>query len=568
MATLPSFTAEEVARHRTATDCWCIIGGFVYDLTDWIDDHPGGGKIVLAQGGKDATELFTSFHSEDVLPDVAEAFKIGTLAAAEATAVAPKLPKAVGGGVYANSEVNKAPQTLQNAARTGAAAIGALQTGGAQLVSKEGGPHIDVTISADELSLIKNTFELEELAIERLPDPAAMFIEYGAEDETSKRANLAAWGRYALRPRVALDRNITRVDMSTTVMGRRVSLPVLMGAAGGHGIANHRAEIATARGAAATGTVGGIAQRAHFPLSEIYREAVAAQQESGQAEDPFLMWQLYVPKLKGADEMDREYCEKAIKYASDCGFQALCVTVDTPVPGNREMTYNNPAWSKGMQEEVGGFPSIHSLDEVDVGENLPGGHCGALTWDDIAWMAALTPMKMIVKGIMTGEDAAIAATTAGVDGIVVSNHGGRQIDGALGSAEVLEECVAAVGGRCEVFVDGGVRRGKDVLRALALGATAVFVGRPVFWGLALGGQAGLERLVEMFRDELTICMQLCGCPTIGDITRAHVHDRGEQSVVPVVAAMAAKDREIAGLRQAVAQLRQLNVQASLALAKL
>jgi 4-hydroxymandelate oxidase len=133
-----------------------------------------------------------------------------------------------------------------------------------------------------------------------------------------------------------------------------------------------------------------------------------------------------------------------------------------------------------MREQCGGFPSIHSLDEVEgLGANLPGGHCGALTWADIQWMAELTPMQLIVKGIMTAEDAACAASCPGVAAIVVSNHGGRQLDGCLGSAEALEECVDAVASSgLEVLVDGGVRRGRDVLRALALGASAVFIGRP------------------------------------------------------------------------------------------
>jgi isopentenyl diphosphate isomerase/L-lactate dehydrogenase-like FMN-dependent dehydrogenase len=127
------------------------------------------------------------------------------------------------------------------------------------------------------------------------------------------------------------------------VLGRELALPVMLGAAGGHGLVHHRAEIATARAAAAAGTVGGIAQRAHFPLSRIYREAQEAARAAGRAESsPTLVWQLYVPRLRGADEMDREYCEAAIKYASQCGYHALCVTVDTPVPGNREQTYGDP----------------------------------------------------------------------------------------------------------------------------------------------------------------------------------------------------------------------------------
>jgi isopentenyl diphosphate isomerase/L-lactate dehydrogenase-like FMN-dependent dehydrogenase len=459
-------------------------------------------------------------------------------------------------------------------ARAGLGSAGSAEggVGGANLIQDGGAParKYDWCIPAEELETLGNVPAMERRALEVLPPAAGLFIGYGAEDQESIRNNKAAWERFNLRPRVAIGRNVARIDTRTTVLGREVSLPVLCGPAGGHGVAHPDGEVAIARAAAAAGTVGGIGQRASFPLSEIH--AAAAE----LAEAPTLFWQLYVPKQKGGDLMDRAYCERVIVYAAACGYHALVVTVDTPVPGNREATYNDPAWALGMREQAGGFPPIKSLDEAGVEANLPGGHCCALTWDDIEWMAGLSAMRLIVKGIMTAEDGARCAACPGVAGVVVSNHGGRQIDGTLGSIEVVPEVVAAVGGRVEVYVDGGVRRGKDVFKALALGATAVFLGRPVFWGLALGGQAGIERVLEILLHELTVCMQLCGAPSVADITPAMVGDRGFAARGAIVEApwlvggtvldgqpggggaalLAAKEAEVIGLRAEVAALKQ------------
>jgi isopentenyl diphosphate isomerase/L-lactate dehydrogenase-like FMN-dependent dehydrogenase/predicted heme/steroid binding protein len=579
-ASPPSYTLAEVAKHNTKEDCWLAVNGKVYDVTQWLTDHPGGGAIVLLSAGQDATETFTNFHNDSVLGDdgVGARFEIGLLAppAGEPSTATVSSGSSATATVASSGTHHPLATLMSQSADTDATDDAKFRSvGGANLIATDEAPakELDVTIPTSELALLKNVIEMEELAIARLPEPAARFIAYGSEDEESRLANRAAWGRYALRPRAAVGRNVTRVDLSTTVLGRRVALPLLLGAAGGHGIAHTMGEIAVARAAAIAGTVGGIAQRAKFKLSEIYSEA--ADCTAAQEAEPFLVWQLYAPRYSDRDEMDREYCEKVIIYAASCGYHALVVTVDTPVPGNRERTYNDPAWSLGMQEQVGGFPAVHSTDDSGAPENLPGGHCAAMSWDDITWMSTLSDMKIIVKGILTAEDASAAADCPGVVGLVCSNHGGRQLDGTLGAAEALEEVVAAVKASgnpaCEVYIDGGVRRGRDVVRALALGATAVFVGRPVFWGLALGGQAGVERMIEMFANEMTICMQLCGCSSIADISRATVHDRGSgagSTSVALSAALAAKDREIAVLRESIESMRESQQLAMQLLAKM
>ncbi len=270
------FTLAEVAEHNSKDDCWLAIDGRVYDVTTWLAEHPGGSAIVMLSAGTDATELFGNFHNDSVLGEggVGPQFEIGVLAPTRSedrtssVNVPPRGASALAALItqsahsHADSDANDAKYRA---------------VGGGNLFSTETDPYkgVDVTIPRRELSLLKNVLEMEELAISKLPWPAARFIAYGSEDESSRLANRTAWERYALRPRAAVGRNVTRVDLSTTVLGRPVALPLLLGPAGGHGIAHSAGEIAVARAAATVGTVGGIGQRAKFKLSEIHAQVCA-----------------------------------------------------------------------------------------------------------------------------------------------------------------------------------------------------------------------------------------------------------------------------------------------------
>jgi len=274
----------------------------------------------------------------------------------------------------------------------------------------------------------------------------------------------------------------------------------------------------------------------HFgntPLEDIAKEAGSGAMAASSP----LMLQLYLPRAPGSEEdrLDRDLCEKLMVHAKRCGCMAVVVTIDTTVDGNRERTYLSTQWMKDIQEQMGGLPKVCTMNGAGAGPYT--GHTRSLCWKDIAWLCKNPQgLPIILKGVISPEDAALCCDPAiGLSGIFVSNHGGRQLDGCEAPSDVLGEICDVVAGRMPVLVDGGVRRGKDVFRALALGATAVFVGRPAHWGLGLGGQDGVERVLHCLREELQRVMILSGCPTVDDITRAHVRHVGQQMQSPVFA---------------------------------
>lgn len=321
--------------------------------------------------------------------------------------------------------------------------------------------------------------ELEALACERLPRGVYDFVAGGAGDEWTLDRNRRAFERWILRPRVL--RGVAEPDTTTEVLGTPVSLPVLVAPWAYQRMVHPDGEIATARGAAASGTLMVVPSPAVRDL-----EAVAA------ATDAPKWWQLYVFR-------DRGFSEEVLHRAVAAGYGAVVFTVDLPVGGLRYRDVRNRFV---IPPEMG--PSMADYDP-------------AISWDDLAWIRQHAPLPILAKGILTAEDARLAVDV-GADGIVVSNHGGRQLDGVLAGIDALPEVVSAIDGRVPVLLDGGVRRGTDVVKAIALGAAAVLIGRPIAWGLANGGDAGVSQVLELFRRELTNVMILSGCRTIGDIT--------------------------------------------------
>jgi 4-hydroxymandelate oxidase len=225
-------------------------------------------------------------------------------------------------------------------------------------------------------------------------------------------------------------------------------------------------------------------------------------------------FQLYVHRDRG---LTRALVERA--YAA--GFQALCLTVDTPLVGRRERDTRNQ-FTLPPEMELANLSTLSDLEIPDrTGESGLFAYFAeqidpGLTWADLAWLESISPLPVVVKGILRGDDA-IRAVEHGAKAMIVSNHGGRQLDGAIASIDALAEVVAAVGNKVDVLVDGGIRRGTDILKALALGAKAVLVGRPVLWGLAIGGEAGVQHAIELLRDELDLAMALSGCAMLHDI---------------------------------------------------
>jgi 4-hydroxymandelate oxidase len=355
-----------------------------------------------------------------------------------------------------------------------------------------------------------NLLELEALAQEQLSPGAFEYIAGGADDEVTMRRNRADFERIALRPRYMVD--VSNVDTSTTVLGDAVSMPVLLAPAAGHKLCCADGELATARAAQGAGTIMVLST-----LSTVKMEEVA---EVGDAPKWF---QLYVYR-------DREVTRQLVQRAEAAGYKALCLTVDVPVIGNRERDRRN-SFTFPKEYPLANFLGME-LEHMPIG--VVGSALGAyiaskwdpsVSWRDFDWFRSITKLPIVLKGILTGEDARLAVEH-GAAGIIVSNHGGRQLDGAMSGIAALPEVVEAVDGRIEVLVDGGVRRGTDVVKALALGARAVLVGRPYMYGLAIAGEEGVRAVLETLRAELVTAMALTGRRAIGEVdgsvVRSHV----------------------------------------------
>jgi len=354
---------------------------------------------------------------------------------------------------------------------------------------------------------------LEAAAREVLPGPAYHYYAGGADDEITLAENSAAFDRVQLRPRVLVD--VSRRDLSTTVLGQPIAVPFAVAPMAYQGLAHPDAELATVRGA---GSVGAPLILSTFSTASI-DEVVAA------AAAP-VWFQLYVLKDRGATRA-------LVQRAEAAGAAALVITVDAPLLGNRR---RDVASGFALPDDVRvgnlegmAIPAVPvSLAGADLAHQVWARVDAALTWDDVAAFRAMTRVPIVLKGIMVAEDARLAADH-GAAAIVVSNHGGRQLDGVPATLDVLPEVVDAAEDRLEVWVDGGVRRGTDVVKALALGARLVLIGRPVLWGLAAEGEAGVVRVLGGLRDGLDLALALCGCRRPADLTPAHVRRPGESA---------------------------------------
>jgi 4-hydroxymandelate oxidase len=343
---------------------------------------------------------------------------------------------------------------------------------------------------------------LEEAARDLLPVAAYDYFAGGCDDEATLRDNVAAWQRVRLRPHVL--RDVRTVDTATTVLGTPVALPVLVAPVGYQAMAHEGGEVAAAQGTAAAGSLYIASTVATMRLEDI-----------AEVGGPRWM-QVYVQK-------DRTATEAMVRRAAAAGYTALVFTVDLPVLGRRRRDERNSFtlrpgltmanFALDMPAAAAGQSGIAAQVGRDMDPNL--------TPDDIGWLQDVSGLPVIVKGVLRGDDAQ-RAVDAGAAGVVVSNHGGRQLDTAISGADALPEVVAAVARSsdptAEVYVDGGIRGGTDVLKALAMGARAVLVGRPMIWGLATGGAEGVRAVLAELQTELANAMALCGAPTVRELT--------------------------------------------------
>ena len=349
-----------------------------------------------------------------------------------------------------------------------------------------------------DLARIASVAEFEAPARERLHPSAWAYYEGGAWDGLTLRDNLEAWHRYRFRPRVLVD--TTEIDLSTTLLGTPVSMPIGIAPAALHGLAHADGELATARAATVADVLLCASTVASRPI-----EAIASASGNGPR-----WFQLYAQR-------DRSISRDFVQRAEASGYRAIVLTVDLPVLGYRDDTIR-AAFDPGARaygNVVGRAAVGGALDDLLDMRSV------GLTWDTLAEIRSWSSLPLVLKGILTPEDARLAVEH-GAAGVWVSNHGGRQLDRSPAAIDVLEAIVDAVDGRAEVYLDGGVRRGTDVITALALGARAVFTARPFLYALAAAGEPGIAKALAILREETARAIALVGAARVGDLRREHV----------------------------------------------
>ncbi|KAJ7169121.1 glyoxylate dehydrogenase [Mycena crocata] len=457
-----SLIPEQVLlQHATRESCWIIVHDKVYDITDFLDEHPGGSKIILRYAGKDATAAYEPIHPPDVISTNLPPDKHIGIAEPSATA-----------GMKPQTEEQKKRELL--------------------------------LASRPPLDEILNLHDFEAVARAVLPDKAWAYYSSASDDEIAIRENRAAYQRVWFLPRIL--RDVTSVDFSTTILGQRSSLPIYISATALGKLGHPDGELNLTRAAAKHNIIQMIPTLASCSFDEIIN--------ASQPNQPLFL-QLYVNR-------DREVTKKYVQHAERRGVKGLFITVDAPQLGRREkdmrMKFVDDGAGAKVQEGQSGVKKDQGIARAISSFIDP-----SLSWKDIPWFRSITKMPIILKGVASPQDA-IMALEAGVQGIVLSNHGGRQLDPARSGIENLIDIVAALKTRgpwpnpsFSVFVDGGVRRASDVLKALALGASAVGVGRGFLYAFSSYGQEGVEKAIEILRDEFEMNMRLLGAQTLSDI---------------------------------------------------
>lgn len=343
-----------------------------------------------------------------------------------------------------------------------------------------------------------NVFDFDAACKKTVSKAAYDYISGGSDDEWTLQRNRSAFSKITFRPRMLVD--VSKLDLALDLFGVRIEMPILVAPTGSHQRIHPEGELATARGAGAAKTFMAVSTSSSYPLDQIAKAATGP-----------LLFQLYA----GPDEAGTR--DKVLR-AQDAGAKAILFTVDAPYFPNRERDTRN----RLIRPEIERERSLRRRNAPEQARyGLPPRFTAQLTWHFLEKLNSWSQVPVLVKGIMTAADAR-RAIEHGAAGVVVSNHGGRYLDGNRATIEALPEVVDAIGSRALVLMDGGIRRGTDVLKALALGAKAVLVGRPPLWGLGAFGQAGVTRVLELLQTELALAMGLCGCPNLTSIDRSLV----------------------------------------------
>ncbi|WEW61796.1 FMN-dependent alpha-hydroxy acid dehydrogenase family protein [Emydomyces testavorans] len=465
-----------VAKHNTVDSCWVVLYGKVYDVTDFLPDHPGGASIILKLAGKDATEEYDPIHPTGTLEENLQ-------------------PEACLGVVD--------PKTLH------------------QLVPVKASKPKEKPGRPRPLSSLLNLDDIEEEATKQISKKAWGYYYSAADDLISKSLNTTVYRSILLRPRVFVD--CTKCDLSTTLLGYKVGSPIYVSPTALGRLAHPAGEAGVATACSKFGAMQLISNNASMTPEQIAQKAAPGQ---------VLGWQLYVQtdRRKSEAMLARIRKLKAIKF--------VCLTLDAPAPGKREddeRTKDIPDTSETVElvKDSGGTPIPGGSG---VGQQLFGGTDASLTWKTtLPWLAQHTDLPIVLKGLQTHEDAHIASLyTPQVKGIILSNHGGRALDTAPPAVHTLLEIrkyCPEVFGRLEVWVDGGIKRGTDVVKALCLGAKAVGIGRAVLFGLGAGGIEGVERVLQILSDETTTAMRLLGVEKVEELGMQHINARAVEQLI-------------------------------------
>ena len=506
-----SIPMSEVSQHSSTADCWLVIHGRVYDVSGFIADHPGGVQLIADWAGKDGSAAFSAIHSIEVLSMLDDDALVGQV---DTASIQPQhkqphpRPTTTASGTPGSTQQTRSEvQQLKDGMRADGAASSAASDPVRQVEAASFHP--------PPVSNCLNIADLETVCRRRMGREGLDYYTSAADDEITLRENRAAFQRVFLVPRVLV--NVKAVDLRTAMLGTACSMPLYISACALGKLAHPDGECALTRAAGSAGVV----QMCPTLGSCTIEEMAAARADVGS---PAQWFQLYV-------NANRATTLALIRRAEAAGMKALCITVDAPVLGRRERDMRNKMKSappSAMQAGKG----------AKGGSKVAGGGAGgvartisqfidpSLSWADLEWFKANTRLPIVLKGIQCSDDA-LMAVKHGVAGIVVSNHGGRQLDCARSGIEMLCDICDTLRSqrlldRLEVFMDGGVRRGSDVYKALALGARAVGIGRPALFGLGAYGQDGVERALELLKEELLMTMMLMGCPSIAHIRRDSV----------------------------------------------
>ncbi|KAL4955339.1 FMN-dependent dehydrogenase-domain-containing protein [Aspergillus filifer] len=461
-------TGAAVAQHNSKDSCWVIVHGKAYDVTEFLPEHPGGQKIILKYAGKDATEEFDPIHPPDTLEKYLDQSK--HLGEVDMTTV---------------EQEEKAHDPEEEARQ-------------------------EQIKRMPSLAACYNLLDFEAVARSVMKKTAWAYYSSGADDEITMRENHSAFHKIWFRPRILVD--VEHVDFSTTMLGSKCSVPFYVTATALGKLGNPEGEVVLTRAAHDHDVIQMIPTLASCSFDEIV-DARRGEQ---------VQWlQLYVNK-------DRAITKRIIQHAEARGCKGLFITVDAPQLGRREKDM------RSKFSDVGSNVQSTGGDAVDRSQGAARAISSfidpALSWKDIPWFQSVTKMPIILKGVQCVEDV-LRAVEAGVQGVVLSNHGGRQLDTAPSGVEVLAQVMPILRergweNRIEIFVDGGVRRATDILKAVCLGAKGVGIGRPFLYAMSAYGQPGVDRAMQLLKDELEMNMRLIGAQKIEDLNPSMLDVRG------------------------------------------